>query len=64
MISLMFFIAVLSVTRRHAPEDSFTSEVRTRAEMWTSRLAEFVRDGAADAVVVALDMSTSQGRSR
>jgi hypothetical protein len=32
--------------------------------MWTSRLAESVGDGAADAVVVALDMSTPQGRRR
>jgi hypothetical protein len=36
--------------------------VRTRAEMWTSRVAESVRDGAADAVVVALHMSIPQGR--
>jgi hypothetical protein len=32
--------------------------------MWTSRLAESVGDGAADAVVVALDMSTPQGQRR
>jgi hypothetical protein len=30
--------------------------------MWTSRVAESVRDGAADAVVVALHMSIPQGR--
>jgi hypothetical protein len=32
------------------------------AEMWTSRLTAFVEDGAADAVVVALDMSNPQGQ--
>jgi hypothetical protein len=36
--------------------------VRARAEVWTSRLAESVGHGAADAVVVALDMSIPQGR--
>jgi hypothetical protein len=32
--------------------------------MWKMRLAESVGDGAADAVVVALDMSTPQARRR
>jgi hypothetical protein len=32
--------------------------------MWNLRLAESVGDGATDAVVVALDMSTRQGRRR
>jgi hypothetical protein len=32
--------------------------------MWTSRLAKSVEDGAADAVVVALDLPTPQGRRR
>jgi hypothetical protein len=32
--------------------------------MWNLRLAESVGDGAADAVVVALDMSTPQARRR
>jgi hypothetical protein len=32
--------------------------------MWNSRLAESVGDGATDAVVVALDMSTLQARRR
>jgi hypothetical protein len=38
--------------------------VRTRAEMWTSRLVESVGDGAADTVVIALDMSVPQGQRR
>jgi hypothetical protein len=49
---------------KDAPEDALTSAVRAPAEMWTSRLAESVGDGAADAVVVALGMSTPQGRRR
>jgi hypothetical protein len=32
--------------------------------MWTPRFAEFFGDGAADAVVVALDMSYPQGQRR
>jgi hypothetical protein len=32
--------------------------------MWNSRLAESVGDGAEDAVVVALDISTPQARRR
>jgi hypothetical protein len=48
--------------RTGVPEDALTSAVRNPAEMWKSRLAESVGDDAADAVVVALDMSTLQGR--
>jgi hypothetical protein len=55
---------LVSHRRTGVPEDAFTSAVRTRAEMWTSRLVESVGDGAADAVVVALYMSTPQGRRR
>jgi hypothetical protein len=50
--------------RKGVPEDALTTAVRICAEMWTSRLAESVGDGAADAVVVALDMFTLQGRRR
>jgi hypothetical protein len=49
---------LVSHPRKGVPEYALTSEVRTRAEMWTSRLAESVGDGAADAVVVALHMFT------
>jgi hypothetical protein len=44
--------------RKGVPEDALKRAVRAPAEMWTSRLAESVGDGAADAVVIALDMST------
>jgi hypothetical protein len=47
-----------------APDGSLARAVRAPAEMWNSRLAESVGDGAEDAVVVALDMSTPQGRRR
>jgi fructose-specific phosphotransferase system component IIB len=55
---------LVSHPRKGAPKDALSSAVRTRAEMWTSLLAESVGDGAADAVVVALDMSTPQARRR
>jgi hypothetical protein len=55
---------VVSHRRTGVLEDALTSAVRAPAEMWTSRIAESIGDGAADAVVVALDMSTPQGRSR
>jgi hypothetical protein len=55
---------IVSHCRTGAPEDALTSAVRTRAEMWNLRYAESVGDGAADTVVVALDMSTLQGRRR
>jgi hypothetical protein len=55
---------LVSQPRAGVPEDSLTSAVRAPAEMWTSRLAESVGDGAADAGVVALNMCTPQGRRR
>jgi hypothetical protein len=42
------------------PEDALTSAVSTRAEMWTSRLAESVGDGAADACGCAVYVKSSQ----
>jgi hypothetical protein len=61
----MFFIAISSVTRGKAfRKMPLTSVALSRAEMWTSRLAEYVGDGAADAVVVSLDMSYPQGQRR
>jgi hypothetical protein len=50
--------------RTGVPEDALTSAVCSPAEMWTSRLAESVGDGAADAAVVALNISTPQGQRR
>jgi hypothetical protein len=47
-----------------ALEGALTRAVRAPAAMWNSRLTESVGDGAADAVVVALDMSTPQARRR
>jgi hypothetical protein len=55
---------LVSHHRKGVPEDALTSAVLAPAEMWTSRLAESVGDGVADAVVVALDMSTPQARRR
>jgi hypothetical protein len=55
---------LVSHRRTGAPEDAVTSAVRAPASMWTSRPAESVGDGAADAVVVALDMDIPQGRHR
>jgi hypothetical protein len=55
---------LVSHPRKDVPEDALTSPVRTRAEMKTSHLTESVGGGAADAVVVALDVSTPQGRRR
>jgi hypothetical protein len=55
---------LVSHPRKGVSEDSLTSAVRSRAETRTSRLAKSVGDGAADAVVAALDMSTPQGRRR
>jgi hypothetical protein len=65
MIPFMLLIASSSITRGHA---FWKVPLQERpvppAEMWTSRLAESAGDGAADAVVVALDMSTPQGQRR
>jgi hypothetical protein len=47
-----------------ATEDTVTRAGRAPASMWNLRLAESVGDGATDAVVVALDMSTLQARRR
>jgi hypothetical protein len=55
---------LVSYPRKGVPKDALTSAAHARAEMWTSRLAESIGDGAADAVVVALDMSTLKGRRR
>jgi hypothetical protein len=55
---------LVSHRRTGVPEDALTRAVCNRAEMQTSRLAESVGDGAANVVVVALDMSTPQGRRR
>jgi hypothetical protein len=55
---------LVSHPRICVPKDTLTSAVRTRAEMQTSRLAESAGDGAADDIVIALDMSTPQGRRR
>jgi hypothetical protein len=53
---------LVSHRRKGVPEDAFTSAVRARPEVRSSHLAKSVGDGAADAVVVALDMPTPQGR--
>jgi hypothetical protein len=50
--------------RKGVPEDALTSAVLARAEVWTSHLAESAGDGAADAIVVALKMSTPQSQRR
>jgi hypothetical protein len=55
---------LVSHRRTDAPEDAHTRTARAPAAMWNLRLAESVRNGATDAVVVALDMSTRQGRRR
>jgi hypothetical protein len=55
---------LVSHRRKGFSKDALISAVRARAEMWTSRLAESAGYGAADAVVVALDESTPQGRRR
>jgi hypothetical protein len=55
---------LVSHRRTGVPEDALTSAVRAPAEIWTLRLVESVGDGAADAVMVVLDMSTPQGRRR
>jgi hypothetical protein len=55
---------LFSHRRAGAPEDAVTRAGRAPASMWNLRLAESVGDGATDAVVVALDMSTRQGRRR
>jgi hypothetical protein len=55
---------LVNYPRKGVPEDALTNAVRSRAEVWTSRLAESAGDGAASAVVVALDLSTPQGRRR
>jgi hypothetical protein len=55
---------LVSHRRTGVPEVALTSVVRTHTEMRTSRLAESIGDGAADAVVVALDMSTPKGWRR
>jgi hypothetical protein len=52
---------LVSHPKKGVREDALTSAVRIRAEMWNSRLSKSVGDGAADAVVAALDMSTPQG---
>jgi hypothetical protein len=53
---------LVSHRRTGVPEDALTRAVRAPAEMWTSRLSKSVGEGAADAVAVALDKSTPQGR--
>jgi hypothetical protein len=53
---------LVSHRRTGVPEDALTSAVRASAEMWNLRVAGSVGDGAADAVVIALDMPTPQGR--
>jgi hypothetical protein len=55
---------LVSNPRKGIPKDGLPIAVRTRAEMWTSRLAGSVGDSAADSGVVALDMSTPQDRRR
>jgi hypothetical protein len=55
---------LVSHRRTGAPEGALTRTVRAPAAMWTLRLVESVGDGAADAVVVALDISTRQARRR
>jgi hypothetical protein len=52
------YLRLVSHPRTGVLEDALTSAVRARAEMRTSRLAESVGDSAANAVVIALDMST------
>jgi hypothetical protein len=53
---------LVSHPRTGVPENALKSAVRARAEMRTTCLAESVGDGAADTVLVALDISTLQGR--
>jgi hypothetical protein len=55
---------LVSHRRAGATEGALIRAVRTRAEMWNSRLAESIEDSTADAVVVALDLSTPQGLRR
>jgi hypothetical protein len=55
---------LVSHRRTGSPEDALTRAVRAPAAMWNLRLAKSVGDGATDAVVVALDMSTPQARRR
>jgi hypothetical protein len=59
-----FHRILVSHRRTGAPEDALARAVRAPAAMWNLRLAESVGDGAADTVVVALNMSTPQARRR
>jgi hypothetical protein len=63
MIAFIIFAASSSVIAGQAPRKVPLQE-RAVAAMWNLRLAESVGDGATDAVVVVLDMSTRQGRRR
>jgi hypothetical protein len=64
MIAFITFRASLSVIAGQAPRKVPLQERSVPAAMWNLRLAESIGDGATDAVVVALVMSTRQGRRR
>jgi hypothetical protein len=59
-----FPLILVSHRRTGAPEDALARAGRAPSAMWNLRLAESVGDGAADAVVVALDTSIPQARRR
>jgi hypothetical protein len=59
-----FHLILVSPSRKGAPEGVLTRAVPAPAAMWNLHLAKSVGDGATDTAVVALDMSTPQGRRR
>jgi hypothetical protein len=59
-----FHRILVNYHRTGVPEDAVTRAARAPAALWNLRLAESVGEGASDAVVVALDMSSPQARRR